>query len=133
MMTVGSGMNLLAQYERLNRPMLFAKMLLDSSRWMMAKHLTGYSLTWRAKGMKRNNLLFQLAVLGRGTGEIGYGLLPTPNAEDHRDRGHYWDKCNQRRLTIGKQIGFSTLFKGRPDPIITEIIMGYPENWTKIE
>ena len=81
-MTATSGLNILGLYERLNRPMLLARMLLASSRWTMAKHLTGYSLIWRVRGTRSNHLLFQLAVSGRGIEEIESGLLPTPVAQE---------------------------------------------------
>jgi len=80
--TVSSGLRCLELLQRLNRPGLLAKTLLDSYRWRMAKHLTGYSLRWKLKGTRSNHLLYQLAVSGRGTEEIEFGLLPTPVAQE---------------------------------------------------
>jgi hypothetical protein len=85
-MTAISGRNILGLYERFNRPMLLARMLLASSRWTMAKHLKGYSLIWRAKDTKWNRSLFQLAVSGRGTEETGFGFWRTPEAGDSANR-----------------------------------------------
>ena len=79
-MTVISGLKCLELSEKLNRPLLLAKMLVASSVWRMAKHLKGYSLIWKMKGIKPNHLLFQLAVSGRGINEIESGLLHTPRA-----------------------------------------------------
>lgn len=84
MTTVTSGRNIIALYENANQPMLLAKMLLGSYRWMMARFFTGYSLTWRVKVTKSNRSLFQLAVSKRGTEENGSGLWATPQARDWR-------------------------------------------------
>ncbi len=84
---VTSGRRCLQLSESLNRPLSLAKMLLVSSVWTMARHLKGYSLIWKMKGIKPNHLLFQLAPLVRGTDETGFGsyatgdkLIPTPDA-----------------------------------------------------
>ena len=86
-MTVTSGLKCLELSEKLNRPLLLAKMLLASLVWKMAKHLKGYSLTWKMKGIKPNHLLFQLVPLGHGIDETEFGsyatgdkLIPTPDA-----------------------------------------------------
>lgn len=50
------------------------KMLLGTSVWGSTKCY----LTWKVKTTKRSHLLFQLAVSMPRTGEIDYGLLPTP-------------------------------------------------------
>jgi len=96
-MTVISGLRCLELSERLNRPLLLAKMLVASSVWKMAKHLTEYSLTWVMKGTPQNNLLFQLVPSGLGTEEIGYGLLPTPMAQEGPG-------CQQMKLTDAVEI-----------------------------
>ena len=77
-MTVISGKKCLELLERLNRPMLLAKMLLASSVW----HSTRCYLTWKHRTTPQKRLLFQLAVKTPGTGEIGSGLLLTPTASD---------------------------------------------------
>ena len=81
-MTVISGLRCLELSERLPRPILLAKMLVASSVWRMAKHLTGYSLIWVMKGTPQNNLLFQLVPSGLGIEGIEFGLLPTPMAQE---------------------------------------------------
>ena len=77
-MTVTSGKKCLELLQRLNRPMLLAKMLLASSAW----HSTRCYLTWKHRTTPQKRLLFQLAVKTPGTGEIGSGLWLTPTASD---------------------------------------------------
>src|SRR5690606_29786575 len=77
-MTVISGKKCLELLQRLNRPMLLAKMLLASSAW----HSTRCYLTWKHRTTPQKRLLFQLAVKTPGTGEIGSGLWLTPTASD---------------------------------------------------
>ena len=57
-------------------------------------------------------------------------LLPTPNASDNRDRGGPKDKCVQRRIEIGKQVGLTQLVDGRLNPRFTLQMMGFPPDWT---
>lgn len=80
--SVGSGRRLLILSESLNRPLRYSRMLLASSVWRMAKHLTGYSLTWKMKATPQNRLLFQLVPSERGTDETEFGLLPTIKAQE---------------------------------------------------
>ena len=99
MTTEISGRNIIALFINANQPMLLAKMFLGSSRWRMARYLTGYSLIWRIRVTKSKRILYQLAVSKRGTEERDSGLLdtcpnglkpthhvPTPTASDHIDR-----------------------------------------------
>lgn len=125
----GSLMKCLGQYERLNRSGLWQKMFLQSLHQNLQKHSSIYVHQWKLKGTKYNRLLFQLRRLKPSMKGTEFGLLPTPAASDFRDRGNYWDNCNQRRLEIGKQVGLSTLFKGTPCPSCVNHMMGFPENW----
>src|SRR5574343_537649 len=77
--SVTSGRRCLELSESLNRPLSLAKTLLVSSVWKMAKHLTGYSLTWKMKDTPQNRLLFQLVPSEHGTGGTEFGLLLTPS------------------------------------------------------
>lgn len=77
-----SGLRCLRLSEGLNRPMWLAKTLLASSVWRMARHLTGYSLTWKMKATPQNRLLFQLVPSERGTDETEFGLLPTITTQE---------------------------------------------------
>jgi len=99
-MTATSGRRLLGLYERLNRPMSFSRMFLGSSVW----HSRLLHLTWRQKDTQSNRLLFQLAPLGRGTGETGYGLLPTPDASQRGARTNQ----NNHQITLQDVIAAKT-------------------------
>ena len=81
-MIAGSGRKLLEQLERLHRPVVFSRILLESSHWKMADYLKGYSLHWKMRVIKPNVLLSQLALRVRHTKETGFGLLPSPCARD---------------------------------------------------
>lgn len=86
-MLVISGLKCLESLKRSNRKSLLAKTLLGSHQWTMAEHLKGYSLTWKAKAMRSKRMLFQLVPSRLGTGETGFGLLPTITATQ-RSRIH---------------------------------------------
>lgn len=119
----------LEQSERLGRSGLLVKMFMPLLHENLQTSSKRYVHRWKLKGTKFNRLLFQLRRLGPNTKDIEHGLLPTPMASDFRDRGTYWDACNQRRLEIGKQVGLSTLFAKTPCPSCVIHIMGFPENW----
>lgn len=131
----GSGLRCLESLERLGRGGLLAKMLLASSRWRMAGHLKGYYLAWKMKGTRYNRILFRLAVSGRGTGETGYGLLPTKTATGSAQtkenptpgqtggttlKGYAkmfpTPDCSDRRSMKSKQQGLSNVVKLFPTP-----------------
>ena len=89
--------------KELRPPGLLVKMLLGSSVWKMAKHLKGYSLTWRMKGITTKYLLFQLVPQGPGTAGIGSGLWPTITASDSREMPN---KLKTGKIEKTKQGGF---------------------------
>lgn len=111
-MTVISGRKCLESYERQDRSGLLARMLLESPIWFNPV----VKLTWKRKVIKMkkitrkrylsknissipsatilnvkdipsNRSLFQLAVSEPRTGETGYGLLPTPTAQEGFNSG----------------------------------------------
>lgn len=84
-MTATSGLRCYALYEKYTQCGSLVRMLVESSRWKMAKHLKKYALIWRVKGTKYNRCLYQLRLVERGIDERGYGLLPTPNTQDTID------------------------------------------------
>jgi hypothetical protein len=156
--SVTSGRRCLQLSESLNRPLSLAKMLLVSSVWTMARHLKGYSLIWKMKGIKPNHLLFQLAPLVRGTDETGFGsyatgdkLIPTPDA---LNGGEITNLRKDSNILQGGSHSVSlthyiTLFatpntqvvamdenlkpgQGSLNPNWVEWLMGYPLNWTDI-
>ncbi len=82
MMTVSSGRKCFEQFGKYSPLGSLAKMLLESSAWRMAEHLTEYSLTWKAKAMRSKRFLFQLQQRGASTKGNGSGLLPTTRASE---------------------------------------------------
>ena len=59
-------------------------------------------------------------------------LLPTPCANDNRDRGGPSNPSVQRREKIGKSIELSMHFDGPLNPQFVEGMMGYPVDWTNL-
>lgn len=119
----------LERYQRLNQDSSWQRMFILSLHVNLRNYSNLYIHRWKTKGTKFNRLLFLLQRSRVNTKDIGFGLLPTPMASDFRDRGTYWDACNQRRLEIGKQVGLSTLFKKTPCPSCVIHMMGYPEDY----
>ena len=101
--TAGSGLRCLQLSESLNRPLSLARMLLASSQWKMARHLTGYSLIWKMKATPSNRLLFQLAPSERGTGETEFGLLLTPSTVQIEPTEERAEKRKAYRASVGRQ------------------------------
>lgn len=100
---------------------LLSKMLLDYGGWRPKKN---FALTWKVSGTSRSRLKFRLVPSAVGAKGRGLSLLPTPMAEDYRDRGDISNPCIQRRMRIGKQVGLSMLFKGTPCPFCVASILG---------
>ena len=61
-----------------------------------------------------------------------YGLLPTPNKSDNRDRGGPSDECVQRREEIGKQVGLTMMVDGQLNPRFVAEMMGFPPDWLEL-
>jgi hypothetical protein len=81
--------------------------------------------------MMRIGDAFELPTWGRRTPEIGFGLLPTPQASDNRNRGTLGrTPAVTRRAEAGKQLMLSMLFDGAPCPHCVESMMGFPAGWT---
>ena len=93
--------------------------------------LDEFSETWPPFGTMRNGCVFRQPPVARHSAARARSLLPTPLASDNRDRGDLSNPSIQRRKRIGKQIGFSMLFKGKPCPLCAEGTMGIPKNWSK--
>lgn len=91
------------------------------------------SVTWPSWGMWDAGGVYQQPQPAQITNAIGSGLLPTLAASDNRDRGHVGMACVQRRYHIGKQVGWSMLFKGKPCPMCAENTMGFPLGWTDLQ
>ena len=91
-----------------------------------------FSGTFPRSGMMQSGTVYRLHTLARLTGEIESGLLPTPNASDHRDRGNLNHPSIKRRIALGKQIGLTVLFKKDACPMCVEGMMGYPIGHTDL-
>ncbi len=77
-----SGQRCLERFGKFSRHGLWAKtfsaLLIGQEGWYSTK----CRLIWKLKGTKYNRMYFQLAPSTLPTDEIGYGLLPTPQAMD---------------------------------------------------
>lgn len=126
---VTSGRRCLQLSESLNRPLSLAKTLLASSVWRMARHLTVYSLTWRMKATRQNNLLFQLVPSEHGIEGIEFGssaLIPTITQSD----------VIMENVPLRKEVKEGVMHQlegsGSLNPTWVEWLQGYPLNWTDI-
>lgn len=70
---------------------------------------------------------------GRIMRRIASGMLPTPCAADHRDRGGPSNPAIQRRMNIGKSIELSMYWDGPLNPPFVEQMMGFPVGWTDLD
>ena len=109
--------------------------------------------------MKRNNLLFQLAVSGRGIEEIESGLLPIPMASEAGKSEHTLNLVieGKSQMTLDRYVKIVKMFPtprefmykdskkdrgkcnlgevigGQLNPTWVEWLMGYPEGWTDLK
>jgi hypothetical protein len=88
-----------------------------------------HAVKWSPWAMGSGLWVWMRAAQARTITAIGFGLLPTPQASDNRNRGDISMPCIQRRMRLGKQIGLSMLFKGTPCPMCVGSMMGYPREW----
>lgn len=118
---------------------LYVMLDLVTFSWKTAHCLLEEDLHWSSVilprwGMMLNGVCWEVTPPEGVTTGNGFGSwLPTPNASDHRDRGDFSMESVKRREMIGKQIGLSTYFKGRPCPTCVERIMGWPTQWTGLK
>lgn len=137
-MTVTSGRKCLELYKSLGPLGSLVKMLLTSSTWSSNARY----LTWRVLGTTEGRLFYQLARSGRSIPEKGRSLLPTPIASCGRHLRFTQSQVkkvkikNQRNgnhfsLSIVELITLN--FAKRTNPCFVEMMMGFPENWTKID
>lgn len=120
-------------------PVLFRKLVHNTVSSKIAlsylkKDLKKSYLTFPKSGIMQNGNVYQRPHLDFLTKGKGFLLLPTPMASDNRDRGTYLKTpAITRRVEIGKQIGLSMLFNGKPCPHCVSQIMGFPNGWLKTE
>ena len=123
--------------------LLLAKMFMALSAWRTRT----FALRWNQKATPSGRLLFQLWHKTPRIKESEYGLLPTPNMMDGLRVGkelqrEHWKKqhAEKKAKGISKQyhlsiaLNFASGTDGRmPSPNFVEWMMGYPQNWTKID
>lgn len=88
------------------------------------------SPTWPKWAMWDERAAYLLPTPEQITNANGFGLLPTPNATDNRNRGNVGNPSVKRRICIGKQVGLSMLFAKEPCPMCVEAMMGMPLGWS---
>ena len=137
--TVFSGRKCYELYARFARLGSLAKMLLESSIW----HSNKCVLTWKAKVMKSNRLLFQLAVSTPPIAEIGSGFLHTPRTmEVEESQEKFVNRMGDRTMActsgLSMQIAMFPINKLLRDgkdpglklqPAFVEWMMGFPIGW----
>ena len=151
-MTAISGQKCSALYPKFDRLGWCVKTLLGTSQWAS----TACYLTWNAKATPRKRLLFRLAPSVPRTDGTGFGLWPTPRANDAEKRGDI-DPTNPRNGLAGKVRLWPTpsagdyrsgkgfdptsrsnppqlrhLANGQLNPAWVEWLMGYPPGWTDV-
>jgi hypothetical protein len=130
MMIATSGMKLLELSKNVNRSGLLGKMLKELLTSKKVWSSNRCVLTWKMKVSKSNVLLFQLQGSVRVIKEKEYGFLPTPNTMDYIERK---GMRPSRALTNRKSGYLSEIIGKKINPNFLELMMGYPQNWTKIE
>jgi len=132
-MTATSGRICSALLRNVGQSGLLVKMLLESSTW----HSKKCALTWKAKGMKSGRSLFQLVPSTLPIEEIGYGLLPTPSASDHKGgRAPNTERKGAKKSALRdvlNQIYGTTGKTSYPHPTLLEAMMGYPVGHTELK
>ena len=95
-------------------------------RCLFPEALPWFSVTLPRWGMMRDGVCLERLTLGLRTNERGSGLWPTPTAHNAKE-GAYPAEFERRTLTLGAMIG------GKPNPLWTEWLMGWPIGWTALE
>jgi hypothetical protein len=131
------------QLEKFSHVGLWAKMFLElligQEDWCSKR----YKLIWKLKGTKSSRLFCRLHLLERDIKETGYGLLPTPNANDwntgakpitykkrmerHIKKGVTLQKTLKQLAADLSEVGESTK---KLKTSFAMDLMGFPENWT---
>ena len=102
-----------------------------ASRFQTWNGQTPRRMTWKQLVTLSGRKLDEQIPLDCFTNDDGStGLLPTPVSSDNRNRGTINKSPSiARRIALGKQVGLSTLFDGRPCPFCVAAIIGYPPGW----
>jgi hypothetical protein len=128
-MTATSGRKCLEQFEKFNRPGLwartFAALLIGTGEWYSMK----CRLIWKLKATKSHRFYFQLVPSMLPTEEIGFGLLPTPSSMEERTSIETWEARNERNkqkgMTNSKGLAISAKMGLLPTP--TSVQRDHPE------
>jgi len=117
----------------------FAALLIGREGW----YSTRCFLIWRLRGMRRKRLYFLLQVSTRRTKESGAGLLPTPKKVMPLEKSDVVLKKGRIVRKSGNDYGVNLaaiaklgLLNGKEEPLnpqFSEVMMGYPPDWTKLE
>jgi hypothetical protein len=143
-----SGLKCFALFQRRNPDGSSAKTSLVSLILMGGWFSKVCSLHWKLKVTKYNRLLFQLALKELATGEIEYGLLPTPlaselialwsSAQSLLTNNGYRKSGSKVRVNLSYLLAKWHLQNGGlkgnliPDPCLLETMMGFPIGWTEL-
>jgi hypothetical protein len=87
---------------------------------------TEFCVTLPRWGLMRDGALYRQEPLARTTSESASGLLPTPTAHNAKE-GAYPAEFIRNTPTLGARLG------GRPHPLYTEWMMGWPLGWTDLK
>ena len=87
--------------------------------------LIPFSDRWPRAGSIVNGTAYRHRPLARLTGEIAFGLLPTPTASDAIKRGRVTPR--QGAMGLSETVG------GQLNPTWVEWLMGFPLGWTDLE
>ena len=133
MMTVTSGLKCSELYGKSNPLGSLVRMCLVSSIW----HSTRCYLTWKAKGIAHNRLLFRLAVSMPHTKENEYVLWPTPSTGAALCGGTGSFQLLKRMqgkgmITEEERRSLSQGNGGRTNPELLEWLMGYQKAFTTL-
>mgnify|MGYP001004188461 CR=1 FL=1 len=133
-MTAISGQKLLG-YSRPSDPLgLLVRTLMGMSHWGSIRFL----MTWKISTTPRNRFLFQLTRLTGTMSDTEYLSWPTPTAsQDYkpiRPLSPSEKSGSHGKMLVGV-IGnrYPELIGAYLDPRFQESLMGFPEDWTKVE
>jgi len=90
--------------------------------------LAEFSGTWPRSGMMRNGIVYRLPPLVPRMSGKEYGSWPTPQASDNRKVISTFGSCLRSKKAIPE---LGTL-DGWINPVLSEWLMGYPDNWTDL-
>lgn len=116
---------------------LLARYDLDSQSWktsqicLLANEELGldeFLETWPRSGLMRNGISYQLPPLVPHIAGKESGSWPTPQASDNRKVISTFGSC-LRTLAAIPELG---TVEGWINPILSEWLMGYPDNWTAL-